>query len=170
MKSEKLGDAVRSSIQSIERDAFIKTVRERPKTTLGEVLALAEEMGFKDLTLGDIMEAGVTQRVNGRAVGEKIVQQKGKGGGKKKAPPKAGTSGASKVITTRTIVGRQHLDNRVLSEMRCEVGREWPASALTELIKGASAHQIRQSLARLIEDDRVTWGGRARGTWYMVEN
>lgn len=168
MKGKKLSDAFRSSVQHIEKDAFIKTVRARPKTALGEVLELAEEMGFKDLTLGDIIEGEVTQHVNGRDVSEKVAKSK-KGKGKKKAPPRATTSGASKVINTRTKQGREDLDSRVLSEMATGPDEhEWPASDLTEIIKGASSHQIRQSLARLIENERVTWGGKARGTWYMV--
>lgn len=167
MKSKKLGDAVRSSIQSIERDAFIKTVRERPKTTLGEVLALAGEMGFKGITLGDIMDAEIAQHVNGKDVSEKVARSKS---GKKKAPPRPSGKTATKVINTRTKQGREDLDSRVLSKMLGAPTYKWPAAELTDLIRGVTAHQIRQSLTRLINEERVTWEGQARGTKYMVVN
>jgi len=73
---------------------------------------------------------------------------------------------ASGGVNTRTAAGRREYDGRVFEYIQ---SAEEPVSA-TEIRTnvGGTSLQVRKSVARLIEAERVTWHGKARGTRYSV--
>lgn len=69
-------------------------------------------------------------------------------------------------VNTRTQVGRERLDARVLAHLGARSGFV-AASEVREAV-GATSIQVRTSLNRLIEAGKVTWKGKARGTRYKL--
>lgn len=69
-------------------------------------------------------------------------------------------------VNTRTAAGRREYDARVLEFIQ---ESEDPVSA-TEIRNhvGGTSLQVRKAVARLIETERVTWQGKARGTRYSA--
>lgn len=90
------------------------------------------------------------------------------------AKPKAGKAPSKKpktdrpsktAVNTRTEAGRNALDAHVLAVMN-ELGGETIAASSIKV--GATPAQLRTSLNRLIEADRVEYTGKARGTRYSL--
>ena len=66
----------------------------------------------------------------------------------------------------RTAEGRDALDEAVYAIL--EAAGPDAALASSDIKINATPAQLRASLARLIEQERVTWSGQARGTRYSV--
>jgi hypothetical protein len=69
-------------------------------------------------------------------------------------------------VNTRTAAGRREYDARVLEFIQDSED----AVSATEIRNhvGGTSLQVRKAVARLIETERVTWQGKARGTRYSV--
>ena len=69
-------------------------------------------------------------------------------------------------VNTRTAAGRREYDQRVLDFVQ-ESEEAVSATEIRNHVGGTSL-QVRKSVARLIEAERVTWQGKARGTRYSA--
>lgn len=69
-------------------------------------------------------------------------------------------------VNTRTAAGRREYDARVLEFIQ----ESEDAVSATEIRNhlGGTSLQVRKAVARLIETERVTWHGKARGTRYSA--
>jgi hypothetical protein len=69
-------------------------------------------------------------------------------------------------VNTRTAAGRREYDARVLEFIQDSED----AVTATEIRNhvGGTSLQVRKAVARLIDDERVTWQGKARGTRYSA--
>lgn len=139
----KLHDTLSQAMSESARQGLVDWIRNHPETTLGELL---------DLLKGDWGTVVRTIRV-----GELIVARRGRSS--------AGGAGEGEdEVNTRTPVGRRAFDERVLKVLK---QTKSPISA-TEVRKltGGTPLQVRTALNRLIEQERIVWTGKARGTRY----
>jgi len=69
-------------------------------------------------------------------------------------------------VNTRTAAGRREYDARVLEFIR----ESEDAVTATEIRNhvGGTSLQVRKAVARLIDEECVTWSGKARGTRYTA--
>lgn len=150
-----------SAVEAVERDVFINLVCENPQLTLAELTKLGKGKFaslLSTVSVGDIIEAGGSggsqargpAEIKARAAKAKTVK------GKVKAKP----------VNTRTPEGRNAYDNAVL-EVVMAAERPIKAPEITAAV-GGTALQVRKALARLIESEKITWEGKARGMRYSV--
>lgn len=153
-----------SAVEAVERDVFINLVCENPQLTLAELTRLGKGKFaglLSTVSVGDLIEAGGTP-VRGssdlKAKTGKIngVHTATNGNGKLK----------TKAVNTRTPEGRKAYDAAVLAIVE-QADRPIKAPEITSLV-GGTALQVRKALARLIEDGKITWEGKARGMRYSV--
>jgi hypothetical protein len=69
-------------------------------------------------------------------------------------------------VNTRTAAGRREYDARVLEFIQ-DSEDAVTATEIRNYVGGTSL-QVRKAVARLIETERVTWQGKARGTRYSA--
>lgn len=138
----KLHDTLSLAMTESARQGLVDWIRNHPETTLGELI---------DLLKGDWGEVVTTIRV-----GELMVVRKG---GKAAAA-------SEDEVNTRTPAGRRAFDERVIKILK---QTKTPISA-TEVRKltGGTPLQVRTALNRLIEQGRIAWTGKARGTRYKA--
>jgi hypothetical protein len=74
---------------------------------------------------------------------------------------------ASSSEDLRTPSGRSAFQQRILAYLRSRAREYVPARDVQEAV-GGTPTQVRTALNRLIEQDLVTWEGRARGTRYKI--
>jgi hypothetical protein len=74
---------------------------------------------------------------------------------------------SSTEVDLRTASGRSAFHQRILAYLRSRAREYVPAKDVQEAA-GGTATQVRSALNRLIEQDLVTWEGRARGTRYKI--
>jgi hypothetical protein len=149
-----------SAVEAVERDVFINLVCENPQLTLAELTRLGKGKFaglLSTVSVGDIIEAGGSGSLL-RAPGD----IKAKTGKSKTAKGKA----KAKPVNTRTPEGRSAYDNAVL-EVVAQAERPIKAPEITAAV-GGTALQVRKALARLIESEKITWEGKARGMRYSV--
>jgi hypothetical protein len=150
-----------SAVEAVERDVFINLVCENPQLTLAELTRLGKGKFaglLSTVCVGDIIEAGGSGGSLLRAPGE----MKAKSGKTKTAKGKV----KAKPVNTRTPEGRSAYDNAVL-EVVAQAERPIKAPEITAAV-GGTALQVRKALARLIEGEKITWEGKARGMRYSV--
>jgi hypothetical protein len=150
-----------SAVEAVERDVFINLVCENPQLTLAELTRLGKGKFASLLStvcVGDIIEAGGSGGTQARAVGD----AKSKSAKSKTAKSKT----KAKPVNTRTPEGRNAYDNAVL-EVVAAAERPIKAPEITAAV-GGTALQVRKALARLIESEKITWEGKARGMRYSV--
>ena len=146
-----------SAVEAVEREVFINLVCENPQLTLAELTKLGKGK-FANLLdsvrVGDIIDAGTQGvAVNGRGYND---------------DERVGSDGSGRIkaksVNTRTPEGRNAYDEAVFAIVD---GADRPIK-LPEITSavGGTALQVRKSLARLIEQGKVTWDGKARGMCY----
>lgn len=139
-----------SAVEAVERDVFINLVIENPQLTLAELTRLGKGK-FAGLlgtvSVGDIIQGGRAPRDDERG---------------RKAKSRAKT----KAVNTRTPEGRRAYDAAVLAVVET-AEKPIKAPEITAQV-GGTALQVRKALARLIEAEKVTWEGKARGMKYSV--
>jgi hypothetical protein len=149
-----------SAVEAVERDVFINLVCENPQLTLAELTRLGKGKFaglLSTVSVGDIIEAGGSGSLLRAATELKTKNGKSKTAkGKVKAKP----------VNTRTPEGRSAYDNAVL-EVVAQAERPIKAPDITAAV-GGTALQVRKALARLIESEKITWEGKARGMRYSV--
>lgn len=156
-----------SAVEAVERDVFINLVCENPQLTLADLTRLGKGKFaglLSTVCVGDIIEAGSPTRANNGDAKAKVAKPatklaitvNGSGNGKLKPKP----------VNTRTPEGRRAYDAAVLAVVE-QSERPIKAPEITSLV-GGTALQVRKSLARLIEEGKITWEGKARGMKYSV--
>ena len=139
-----------AAVKDVQRSVFLDLIRSHPEMTLAELSKLSKGQ-FSGLlatvTVGEVINAGQGEE----------------------APPIPRPStppAAPEEVNTRTAAGRREYDARVLAFI---TEAEDPVSA-TEIRStvGGTSLQVRKSVARLIEAEKVTWQGKARGTRYSA--
>jgi hypothetical protein len=149
-----------SAVEAVERDVFINLVCENPQLTLAELTKLGKGKFanlLSSVSVGDIIQGG---RGGVRVVDEPEIDDR---------PGKVKTSkgkGKARAVNTRTPEGRKAYDAAVLAVV-AESERPIKAPEITSRV-GGTALQVRKSLARLIELNKITWEGKARGMRYSV--
>ena len=111
---------------------------------------------------------------SGRSVGQIVAWAlPGNSGGNKAAAPRspakktsAKASGGGKNVNTRTPEGRAAYDAAVLNAVSAS-NKPIGSSKLRKSV-GGTPLQLRTSLNRLIEEDKVTYQGKARATKYAL--
>lgn len=145
-----------SAVEAVERDVFINLVCENPQLTLAELTKLGKGK-FANLLgsvcVGDIIAAGGNGPKDLDEIGAEVTA---------KVKPKAKT----KAVNTRTPEGRRAYDAAVLTVVE-ESEHPLKAPEITAKV-GGTALQVRKALARLIENGKVTWEGKARGMRYSA--
>ena len=149
-----------SAVEAVERDVFINLVCENPQLTLAELTRLGKGKFaglLSTVSVGDIIEKGGSGSLL-RSPGES----------KSKTAPSKTAKGKvkAKPVNTRTPEGRSAYDNAVL-EVVAQAERPIKAPEITAAV-GGTALQVRKALARLIESEKITWEGKARGMRYSV--
>lgn len=149
-----------SAVEAVERDVFINLVCENPQLTLAELTKLGKGKFatlLSTVSVGDIIQGGR----NGIRVAEESDDDDDE------RPIKANKSKTkTKSVNTRTPEGRKAYDAAVLAVV-AESERPIKAPEITSRV-GGTALQVRKSLARLIDAEKITWEGKARGMRYSV--
>jgi hypothetical protein len=158
-----------AAVKDVERAVFLELIRSHPEMTLAELSKLSKGQFaglLSSVTVGEVIRAGLEfDRASSPGL------QRG-------SRPSAGAGpsddddddddddGSDEEVNTRTAVGRREYDTRVLEFIQ---ESEEPVSA-TEIRSaiGGTSLQVRKAVARLIETEKVTWQGKARGTRYSA--
>lgn len=143
-----------AAVKDVQRTVFLELIRSHPEMTLAELSKLSKGQFsglLSSVTVGEVISAGHSSQVASPS-----------------AAPVAASAGAaplgSEEVNTRTAAGRREYDARVLEFIR-EADDAVSATEIRNSVGGTSL-QVRKSVARLIEAERVTWTGKARGTRY----
>ena len=146
-----------SAVEAVERDVFINLVCENPQLTLAELTKLGKGK-FANLLgsvcVGDIIAAGGSEPGALDELGAEVSARS--------KPDKA----KAKLVNTRTPEGRRAYDTAVLTIVE-ESEQPLKAPEITAKV-GGTALQVRKALARLIDNGKVTWEGKARGMRYSA--
>ena len=140
-----------AAVKDVQRTVFLDLITSHPEMTLAELSRLSKGQFsglLSSVTVGDVINAGHVGDAGKREITE-ISDEDAPGG-----------------VNTRTAAGRREYDGRVFEYIQAA---EEPVSA-TEIRTnvGGTSLQVRKSVARLIEAERVTWHGKARGTRYSA--
>ena len=147
-----------AAVKDVQRSVFLELIRSHPEMTLAELSKLSKGQFaglLSSITVGEVINAGRAGLAEGSVDlddmdgDEDFDGEEGDG-----------------EVNTRTAQGRREYDNRVYDYI---LAAEEPVSA-TEIRNtiGGTSLQVRKSVARLIEAERVTWQGKARGTRYSA--
>ncbi|MFO7565407.1 MAG: hypothetical protein R6X02_22390 [Enhygromyxa sp.] len=135
----------------MQRSVFLELIRSHPEMTLAELSKLSKGQFsglLSSVTVGEVINAGHEFE--------------------RSRDPAAPTSPAEipEEVNTRTAAGRREYDARVLEFIQDSAD----AVTATEIRNhvGGTSLQVRKAVARLIETERVTWQGKARGTRYSA--
>ena len=142
-----------ADIASSIRDVLIQAILNNPKATIADLLDLARGENapmLREITLGQLADAT--------------------GGGKKrhkvaKAQIKPRKKPAS--VNTRTAAGRAAFEDAILGTL-VELGGGPVSGADVKAKVGGTSLQVRTAMNRLIEEGKVTFEGKARGTRYSL--
>lgn len=139
-----------AAVRDVQRSVFLELIRSHPEMTLAELSKLSKGQFaslLSSVTVGEVINAG-------RNPERSLVAASGS------------STEAPDDVNTRTAAGRREYDARVLEFIQ---ESEDPVSA-TEIRNhvGGTSLQVRKAVARLIETERVTWQGKARGTRYSA--
>ncbi len=151
-----------SAVEAVERDVFINLVCENPQLTLAELTKLGKGKFaslLSTVSVGDIIQGGR----GGIRVDDSDLD--GRKNGRSRGELKEGKTKA-KAVNTRTPEGRKAYDMAVLAVVE-QADRPIKAPEITAKV-GGTALQVRKSLARLIDAQKVTWEGKARGMRYSA--
>ncbi|MHC4432488.1 MAG: hypothetical protein ACYTBS_11675 [Planctomycetota bacterium] len=133
--------------------AFVQVVRRHENANLGDVMALAQEMGIENATVGELFFDDLPRSGKDWAKNKKAIAAK---------KPKAKDG----VPNLRTVKGREEYD--VLVFQALEKSGDWTPASFVRERAGGNEHQARASLNRLIESGRVEYRGRSNATRYKA--
>ena len=176
----KFESAFRDAVANAERDVLLAQIRSNPQMTLSELGRLTTgDLGklVRTLTIGDLIEAyagGTPRASESRRTSKKRERTSKKRGpaskkrepASKRTPTSKRTSSKPSAVQTRTPAGRERYDKAIFAALQ---GADKPLSSEELRAQvGGTPLQARASLARLINAERVTWEGKARGTRYSA--
>lgn len=139
-----------AAVRDVQRSVFLELIRSHPEMTLAELSKLSKGQFsglLSSVTVGEVINAGHERERSQAASG----------------PSAAETPDD---VNTRTAAGRREYDARVLEFIQ-ESEDAVTATEIRNHIGGTSL-QVRKAVARLIDEERVTWQGKARGTRYSA--
>jgi hypothetical protein len=139
-----------AAVKDVQRSVFLELIRSHPEMTLAELSKLSKGQFsslLSSVTVGEVINAG-------HELERSPVAASG-------APAETPDD-----VNTRTAAGRREYDARVLEFIQ-ESEDAVTATEIRNHIGGTSL-QVRKAVARLIDDERVTWQGKARGTRYTA--
>lgn len=141
-----------AAVRDVQRSVFLELIRSHPEMTLAELSKLSKGQFsglLSSVTVGEVINAGHELERSHEV-----------------AAPGSPSMEIPDEVNTRTAAGRREYDARVLEFIQ---DSEEAVSA-TEIRNhvGGTSLQVRKAVARLIETERVTWQGKARGTRYSV--
>ena len=140
-----------AAVKDVQRSVFLKLIRSHPEMTLAELSKLSKGQFsglLSSVTVGEVIGMGL----------EDLDEDE-----EEEVPA---VLGDAPEVNTRTAVGRREYDQRVLDFVQ-ESEEAVSATEIRTHVGGTSL-QVRKSVARLIEAERVTWQGKARGTRYSA--
>lgn len=140
-----------TEIASSVRDAMIHAILNNPKATIADLLDLARGESapmLREITLGQLAAGGGKQR-HKAAKGQNKPQKK------------------RESVNTRTAAGRAAFEEAIL-EALAQLGGGPVSGADVKAKVGGTSLQVRTAMNRLIEDEKVTFEGKARGTRYSL--
>jgi hypothetical protein len=143
-----------AAVKDVQRSVFLELIRSHPEMTLAELSKLSKGQFsglLSSVTVGEVINAGHEFERSG------IVAAPSMSGDPAEVPDE---------VNTRTAAGRREYDARVL-EFIMESDDAVSATEIRNHVGGTSL-QVRKAVARLIETERVTWQGKARGTRYSA--
>jgi hypothetical protein len=157
-----------AAVKDVQRSVFLELIRSHPEMTLAELSKLSKGQFaglLSSVTVGEVIQSGRDME-HGANKASKPRSAASLGEGEDGEDGDEGEGGDDEEVNTRTAVGRREYDARVLEFIQ---ESEEPVSA-TEIRGhiGGTSLQVRKAVARLIEMDRVTWQGKARGTRYSA--
>ena len=141
-----------AAVRDVQRSVFLELIRSHPEMTLAELSKLSKGQFsglLSSVTVGEVINAGHEHERSLAAA--------------------SGSSANAETpddVNTRTAAGRREYDARVLEFIQ----ESEDAVTATEIRNhvGGTSLQVRKAVARLIDDERVTWQGKARGTRYSA--
>lgn len=138
-----------AAVRDVQRSVFLELIRSHPEMTLAELSKLSKGQFsglLSSVTVGEVINAGHEYERSLAASGS--------------------SAEAPDDVNTRTAAGRREYDARVLEFIQDSED----AVTATEIRNhvGGTSLQVRKAVARLIDDERVTWQGKARGTRYSA--
>ncbi len=142
--SDKLEVELTESISQFQRKAFINVVSQKPETTIGDLYVLGEKYSLLDMTLGELS-------------GGEVSPKKAKTGKKTKG----------KGVDVRTKVAREAYDEAVYGIVKDYDGTYISAQDVRKTA-GGTPLQVRKSLNRLIEAEKLSFRGQARAMRYSL--
>lgn len=142
-----------AAVKDVQRSVFLELIRSHPEMTLAELSKLSKGQFsglLASVTVGEVINAG-------HEVARSPVAAVSTSAGPGEIPDE---------VNTRTAAGRREYDARVLEFIQ----ESEDAVSATEIRNhiGGTSLQVRKAVARLIETERVTWHGKARGTRYSA--
>jgi hypothetical protein len=190
-------EGLEHNIREASEDALIKTVVSNPDQTIGDILnALEREKdakymleAFKELSIGQIvhaamknieaaMHAEAAAEVRAPASAPASAPEPAKKNGtpkkpakKKAAPPKVAEEGDAPSVNLTTPEGRKAYEAAILKALKAgkHVDKKTGISSQNlRKIVGGEAPQAREILNELIDNGRVSFTGKARGTRYYL--
>lgn len=155
----------KAALEAGSRSAVIKALVAHPDATVAELRKLSQAdpilaRMFRSITIADLFKG------DGVVTGRK----------RAKAPTTARRYGSTTrvkrdrlqveftAIDTRTIEGRAAYDDALLKAVKSAKAPIGAGMIIAEV--GGTPLQARSGLARLIEAEKITWTGKARGTKY----
>lgn len=141
-----------AAVKDVQRSVFLELIRSHPEMTLAELSRLSKGQFsglLSSVTVGDVISAGSSGE---RGTGDTF-----------EVPDAAGSITG---VNTRTAAGRREYDARVLDYVQ-NAAEAVSATEIRNNVGGTSL-QVRKAVARLIEAEKVTWHGKARGTRYSA--
>lgn len=148
-----------TSMDEARRPMLIEHAVKHPTLSIDDLISLDDDLGdiARSITMKELVDAAIEHY--------KRITPKPKPATAKVAEPspKQDSSGE---LETRTAEGRQAYDDAVLGMLK-SAGDPQSATQVRTSCGGTPA-QARASLNRLIEQDLVTYTGKARGTLYSA--
>lgn len=146
-----------------KRRICLELLRTYPQITVAEVLGAGGELGklLGTITVGELFGQAP------RRGPQPARPAPAKSGAKPAARPAAAKPASDAAeVNTRTPAGRAAFDVAVFEALKA-IGGPAGAGELQRRVGGTNM-QVRSAVNRLIEQGRVTWTGKARGTRYRV--
>jgi hypothetical protein len=144
-----------AAVKDVQRSVFLELIRSHPEMTLAELSKLSKGQFsglLSTVTVGEVINAGHEFEDSASLAVPSL--------------DSAATAGGPEEVNTRTAAGRREYDAYVLEFIQ----QSDDAVSATEIRNhiGGTSLQVRKAVARLIESERVTWQGKARGTRYSA--
>ncbi len=139
-----------AAVRDVQRSVFLELILSHPEMTLAELSKLSKGQFsglLSSVTVGEVIHAGHESEYSPEA--SALV-----------------TASEPEEVNTRTAAGRREFDARVLAFV--ENAKDHVSATEIRNHVGGTSLQVRKSVARLIESERVTWHGKARGTRYSI--